>query len=193
MNPSHAALYNVRRDQLRKILEPEAGCLRLAVPELPRLDDLVGLAIDGGHDPDWVLDGDTWNRRIDQFHKETDGGVLFQFFVLPPAGARDGEVCAWRKSNHQIELVKTERLKNVFDRLLDVFSGPLARQQIAAPGVVAASGECVPYNTGEFAGYQHSHERRRDFTASMTKSMKTKKNRTAYGVAIIFTVLSGLY
>ena len=40
-------LYNVCRFQFRQVLEPEAGCFRFPMPELPRLDDLIGFPIMG--------------------------------------------------------------------------------------------------------------------------------------------------
>ena len=77
-------------DQGGQSLEPEAGCLDLAMPELPRLDDLVRLANLGTDHADRVLDGDAVNRRIEE---GTDKGQRIHLLlgaIFKPSCPADG-------------------------------------------------------------------------------------------------------
>ena len=58
MYASLPALHNIRGAQRREVLKPEACRFGLTVPELPRLNDLVGFANVATNDADWVLQCD---------------------------------------------------------------------------------------------------------------------------------------
>ena len=97
MNPRVPAIDDLRRHKRRKILQPQAGTLGLAVTELPRLDALgevlkvrdPALGVLVHHR---VLDGDPLDRRIPEVREE--GGALVQFcphLFACLAGRRDGQ------------------------------------------------------------------------------------------------------
>ena len=105
-----AALDDIRRGKWRQVLQPEAGCLGFAVTEHPRLDDLIRLAVDTGHDTDRVFDGDPFSTAHHELHEEADGGEALKITRLAgdtvglgvPAVAGDREIGAGRMRDQQI-------------------------------------------------------------------------------------------
>ena len=70
MHLGFAAFNHLRRLQAWQVLEPQAGRLGFAMPELPRLDDLMGGGNRAADNADRVLDTPTvdWCRH-QQPHK----------------------------------------------------------------------------------------------------------------------------
>jgi len=66
VNPGFAPVNNIGRFERRQILEPQTGRFSLAVPKLPRLDNLIRLADLAANDADGVFDADSRDRRIHQ-------------------------------------------------------------------------------------------------------------------------------
>lgn len=85
MNASRAAFNDIRRDQLGEILEPEAGCFNLAMPELPRLDNLVWFPVEPRHNANWVFDAHTRRRSIDARFEEPNSFPLLNLLRVKPA------------------------------------------------------------------------------------------------------------
>lgn len=79
MHPCLPPLNDVGRDQYRKILQPQARRLGLAMPELPRLYHLIRLPDVTANDTYWVLNRDLLNRCGHQQPHE------LQRFCLVPA------------------------------------------------------------------------------------------------------------
>src|SRR6187431_2618977 len=98
------AFNNVGRHKLWQILEPQTCGLCFTVAELPRLDDLIRLAVLGRHDADGVLDGDARYRRVRKDHEERDG------LLLPAIGALFGEVA---RTTHRQMRTRWERDEHV--------------------------------------------------------------------------------
>lgn len=79
--------------QLGKPVQPQAGGLGLAVAELPRLDNLIRLAVLGGHDAYRVLNGkrsETSFVPMHELHEEVDAFLLSAISTLlgePPGPA----------------------------------------------------------------------------------------------------------
>jgi hypothetical protein len=152
VNPSLAAFHNVRRDQLRKTLEPQAGSLGFPMPEHPRLDHLVRLTDTAGDDADGVLNGDLGDRSIHEVLNELEafllvlatiwvarvgssfrGRKVFVFRVIQPANASYSQVGAGRVSDHEVPSI----IDNVFDIPLIVRAFDLGRQKVTTHGFVA--------------------------------------------------------
>ena len=73
VNPVLPAFDNLRVSQRWESFQPKARRFRLAMPELPRLDDLVGLAPHPGHDANRVLYRNIRDRRACQRHEKANG------------------------------------------------------------------------------------------------------------------------
>ena len=121
------AVNNVRRHQIRQILEPQTCRLSFAMPKLPRLNDLIGLANVTANDANGVLQRDTWyGRRKQRFHEFQCFGLLHT--LLPkPAGTAYGKVGTRRVRDHQIPLAAQQDA----DVSLMVWPWALARQKVA--------------------------------------------------------------
>ena len=151
MYTSLPSFHDVRRPKLRKPFEPEACCLRLAVPELPWLDDLIrlpDLRRDHGYR---VLDCNPGDRRG---HKKTD---KIERPLLPTVRdllcevprAAHGKVSAWRVRDHHVPA----HAKKVADIAPDVeVAVVVAWQKIAGERVEAAFTKRLPDDAGKFAG-----------------------------------------
>lgn len=93
---------NIGRDQLGQILQPQAGCFDLAMPKLPRLNNLVRFTVKPRHDTDWVLNGDALYGCFDEGQKEINSMLLFNLLIFKPASTAHSEMSAGRMSDHQI-------------------------------------------------------------------------------------------
>ena len=89
-------------DQLGQVLQPQAGCFRFSVPELPRLDDLIGTTDGRADDGHGILQCDPWNGGIQESAHKIQGRSLFLPLVLEPPRSADGQMRAWWVGNHQI-------------------------------------------------------------------------------------------
>src|SRR5690349_9967588 len=156
VNPSLSTFNAMRRVQRRQVLQPQARCLRLAVPELPRLDDLIRLAHARRNHTDRVLDGDAVDGRGHEQLHEPDRVLLLLALLLEPPSSADAEVRTGREGDHHVPAVVQEIAYVAQQVRLTAF----ARQDIAAHGIVASFTECVTDDTGELAGDEdlHCHE-----------------------------------
>ena len=107
VNSRDSTVNDIRRDKFRKVIRPKAGRFRLPVPELPRLDDLVGLSVDRGHDANRILYGPSLRVLFASFyhcHKEIDTLLLasIRSFCGEVACAGYREVRARRVGDDQI-------------------------------------------------------------------------------------------
>jgi hypothetical protein len=142
--------------QQRQVLEPEARCFGFAMPELPRLDNLVRLAYLAADDADGVLYGDAFNRRIHEGLNEIQGALLatVRNLLCEVAGAGYRQIGAGRVGNHQVPSAD-QMIENVTSQV--VRAGILCREQIAAPSIMPKFAERPTHNPGKFTGYQNLH------------------------------------
>ena len=143
--------------ELRQTLEPEAGRLGLTVTELPRLDDLVGLAPLGRHDAHRVLDGDLGDVSVGELHEEVDGLLLSPVRALgcEPARSADSEVSAGWERNHHVPPV----VDDVEHRTLVVRARHIGREQVTGHGVVSHGPERIADCAAVFACNEYAHHR----------------------------------
>src|ERR1700738_1558884 len=87
-------IYDIRRSQFGQKFKPQTGRLYLTMPELPRLNDLIGLAPPRRKFTDRIFHCDTWNIRFHQIAHEFQGHALLAYFVLPPTCTRRSYVSA---------------------------------------------------------------------------------------------------
>lgn len=116
MNTTFAALDNVCRDQLRKIVEPKTGRLRLRMTEHPGLNDLVVLFLQKDscvlvHNR--VLDANPFQitpsyEVIEEQRTICHQNPTSQFCFKPPHTTVT-EVGAWRVSDDQIPFLFQQR------------------------------------------------------------------------------------
>ena len=139
MNPVTATTYDVGRGQQGEALEPKASRLRLAVPVLPRLNDLRGLRDAGRDDADRILQGNLGDGTTKERANEVEGGFLKPLLTFEPSSAADREMCARRMCNHQIPIVAEKRR----DITYDVLPRTLRGEEVTRPRIVTASRECV--------------------------------------------------
>jgi hypothetical protein len=123
------------------------------MPELPRLDDLVGLADVAGDDRDGVLDGDLFDGCIHEQAHEGEGLRLFLALLVEPPRPAHGEVSAWRVSDHQIP-AHVQHLAHV---PAPVRPGLLAGQQVARHGIVTPFDKRIAHGGAVLAGNEHFH------------------------------------
>jgi hypothetical protein len=123
------------------------------VSELPRLDDLVGLADRRRDSPYWVLKGDVGNRGRKQQSNKVKRRLLSTVLLFPPSRPGGTKVGAWRVRNHQVPSAP-ENCGNV---VLNVRAWPFCRKQVARNGVVARFDKSVPDDSGELTGDQNFH------------------------------------
>ena len=139
MNPVTATTYDVGRGQQGEALEPKASRLRLAVPVLPRLNDLRGLRDAGRDDADRILQGNLGDGTTKERANEVEGGLLKPLLTFEPSSAADREMSARRMCNHQIPIVAEKRR----DITYDVLPRTLRGEEVTRPRIVTASRECV--------------------------------------------------
>lgn len=124
------------------------------MPELPRLDDLIGLAVDGGHDPDWIFNNYPQDRRVRKRHEKAHSLPLFVLFILEPARPANGKVRAGWKGNHQIECGIAPY--QVFNIPLEMIArAAFACQEVTRPSIMSPCPESVPHNPAKLAGNQY--------------------------------------
>jgi hypothetical protein len=75
------------------------------VPELPRLDNLVGPTPHPRHDANGVFDSDARYFRRRQKHEKPDCLLLLDPLFGEPPRTGYGQVGAWRVGNHEIPLL----------------------------------------------------------------------------------------
>src|SRR5258708_27353639 len=116
--------------------------------KLPGLGDLIRLADAAGDHADRVLKGDVRDWSVQERPNELQSLSLFTGLVLEPARPTDRQVRAGWVGDHHAP-VPAQHLAHI---ALDVLTADLARQQIAAPRVVAAAPERLTHHAREFAG-----------------------------------------
>src|SRR3990167_6669001 len=155
VNPCGPTFHDVCGGEWREVLEPETGGLGFSVSELPRLDDLVGLADLGGDDGDGVFQGDGVDGGVEEDADELQGGGLFEALLLEPAGSGDGEVGTWRVGDHEVPAA----VENGAGIFLEVEGRiVLWGEEVAGPSIVAPVPEGAANDSGELTGYQHPHD-----------------------------------
>jgi len=105
VNALRAAFYYSGRLKFWQAFQPQAGCLCFAMPELPRLNDLVGLADVCADYADRVFQGDERDRRVEQGANKLKCGCLLVALGGEPARATDGQMCTRRKSNEHVPTI----------------------------------------------------------------------------------------
>ena len=138
MDTRCSSVNNIRRFKQRQILEPEAGCFRLPMPELPWLDDLIGLTPIGAEKPHGVFQGDARYRHLQQVAHKLQGHALLRELVLPPTGPAVGNMCAGREANHHVpRALEEDSFKDIarnVPRAIAPRSQYIAGIRIVAPG-----------------------------------------------------------
>jgi hypothetical protein len=149
MHLCFAAFDHIAGLQTWQVLKPQASCLGFTMPELPRLDDLMGGGNGAADDADRVLDAPPiyWCRH-QQAHK-VEGFRLFTLLAIKMPAARYRQMRAWRVGNHQVPAIA----KHLFDWLLQVpLRVALAWQQIAAKSKMPATPKGITDTGAVFAG-----------------------------------------
>lgn len=97
----HVGVNVICRNELGQALEPEAGCLGFGMPELPWLDDLIGLADFRADDTDGVFQRDALDRGIHKRPNEIESTTLPAICNLGREMPRSahGQIGAWRMSD----------------------------------------------------------------------------------------------
>ena len=155
MYTSLPALHDVRRLKLWEPFEPEARCLRLAVPELPRLNDLIrlpDLRRDHGYR---VLDCNPGDRRCHEKTDKIERPLLptIRDLLCEMPRAAHGKVCAWRVSDHQIPA----QAKQIAYVSRDVEKTVVfAWETITRPRIKPAFAERLTDDAGELAGNENA-------------------------------------
>ncbi len=155
MDAGNAAFHDVSRDQLREVLEPEAGGLDLARSELPWLDGLIGLADAAGDDRDRVFQRDVRDWRSQQCAHKVQRFGLFWQLVFEPARTADRQMRAGRVRYHQIP----SEMQDVAHVALIVCAWRLAWQQIATERGPALSAKCIAHRSRKLAGDKNAFHR----------------------------------
>jgi hypothetical protein len=137
------------------------------VPELPRLDDLVGFANARGDHTDGILYGDTLDGSGHQSADELQGIGLLRGFFSEPSRSANGQMSAGRMRDHQIPRAEEtgQKLSDVSDEML---SGRLAAKEIAGPRIMTGPSERIPNDTGKLARYKDSHTHNLRFASWMS-------------------------
>lgn len=153
MHSRLAPFNNICWRQLRQPFQPKACCLRFTVAELPRLNDLVGLANAARNHAYRVLNRNLRYWRIHQRLNEHQRlGLLLHLVFEPPASAYC-QVRAGRVRNHQVPAHVQQ-----FGHVAHVVRPcNLCRQQVATHGIVSKRQERIAHPSAVFASYQNSH------------------------------------
>lgn len=152
MYPRHSPLDHTRRGQEREVLQPQTGRLGFAVPEHPRLDDLVGGSHRRGDSPYRVFKSDHVDRSIEQEPYEIECFPLLSLSPLPPPSAGDSKVGTGWVCDHQVPR-SVDDVVDVSWVVLPV--APFGGKEVTTPSVMPAQGESVSYHPAELAGDQH--------------------------------------
>ena len=105
MHPRYSPIDDIRRLQEWKTFQPKTCFLGFAVPELPRLNNLVWLAPAARHQADGVLDSDLLDVGVGEQHEQVYRLYLLCLLILPPSSTTDGETSTRRKGNHHVPLI----------------------------------------------------------------------------------------
>jgi len=137
MHPRYSSIDDIRRLQEWKIFQPKTCSLGFAVPKLPRLDNLVGLAPATRHQADRVLDSDLRNVGIGEQHEQVYRLYLLCLLILPPSSTANGETSARRESNHHVPLVGVGQ-QSIPSVTYDMELAPIrSRENIEGPRIMA--------------------------------------------------------
>jgi hypothetical protein len=144
---------NISGNKQGEIEQPQAGCLCLAVPKHPRLNNLIGLAINSGHNADGIFKSLARYLGINKAHKKINRRLLSAVpaFLFKPLRSADGKVCAWRESNHHIPTI----IKAIEDIALNVWT--VCGSKVTTPSVMTLSNEGIPNTFEALAGNQDAH------------------------------------
>lgn len=143
-------------------MQPETGCLACIVAELPRLNDLIRLAVQRGHDSNGILYGDAWYRCVHHGHEEVNRRLppSLRFVRRVQRAAmrhrsirRDSQVRALRACNHQIPTI-AQHSKHI---ALNMLTRPLARLQITTPCIMSACSKRITHDTATLASHENTH------------------------------------
>ena len=137
MHPRYSPIDDIRRLQEWKTFQPKTCSLGFAVPELPRLNNLVWLAPAARHQADGVLDSDLWDVGVGEQHEQVYRLYLLCLLILPPSSTANGETSARRKSDHHVPLVGIGQ-QSIPSVTYDMELAPIrCRENIERPGIMA--------------------------------------------------------
>ncbi len=137
MHPRYSPIDDIRRLQEWKTFQPKTCSLGFAVPELPRLDNLVWLAPATRHQADGVLDSDLRDVGVGEQHEQVYRLYLLCLLILPPSSTANGETSARRKSDHHVPLVGIGQ-QSIPSVTYDMELAPIrCRENIEGPGIMA--------------------------------------------------------
>ncbi len=124
-----------------QVMEPEAGGLACGIPELVGLDDLIGLAVERGHDPDGVLDGPaTWQPGEPFKERDARSLATIETLLREVLGPGDAQMRARREGDDEIPRAMVR--VGPPDIHLEMGTVIISGFQIAGPGIVAKRSEC---------------------------------------------------
>ncbi len=125
----------------RQVMEPEAGGLAGGIPELVGLDDLIGLAVERGHDADGVLDGPaTWQTGEPFKERDALGLATVETLLREMLGPGDAQMRAgWEGDD---EIPRAVVCVGPPDIHLEMGTAIVSGFQVAGPGIVAKRSEC---------------------------------------------------
>lgn len=155
--PMFPALYDVRRSELWQPTQPQTGCLRLAMSELPRLHDLIRLAPQAGHDAHGILDAHSRHVCSGELQKELDGFCLLFGLVLEQTRTGHGKVCAWWVRDKQVPRldVSSQHLEHVSLHVPPAVT--FCWQQVATVGGMTERPKRSADDPRVFASNKHFH------------------------------------
>ena len=137
MHPRYSSIDDVGRQEKRQAFQPKACSFDLAMPELPRLDDLVWLAPTCRHQADGIFDGDLRNIGIGEQHEQVYRLYLLVLPILPPSSAANGQMGARRMGNHHVPLVGVWK-QGIPSITYDMELAPIrSRENIKGPCIMA--------------------------------------------------------
>ena len=137
MHPRYSPIDDIRRLQEWKTFQPKTCSLGFAVPELPRLNNLVWLAPAARHQADGVLDSDLRDVGVGEQHEQVYRLYLLCLLILPPSSTANGETSARRKSDHHVPLVGIGQ-QSIPSVTYDMELAPIrCRENIEGPSIMA--------------------------------------------------------
>ena len=137
MHPRYSPIDDIRRLQEWKTFQPKTCSLGFAVPELPRLNNLVWLAPAARHQADGVLDSDLRDVGVGEQHEQVYRLYLLCLLILPPSSTANGETSARWKSDHHVPLVGIGQ-QSIPSVTYDMELAPIrCRENIEGPSIMA--------------------------------------------------------
>lgn len=135
----------------RKVLQPQTGSLNLAVPKLPRLNDLIGLSEMTTDLTNWIFYAHPRNPAVHQLVDEAKRLQLLFFSTFPPARPARRQISTRRMSDHQIPFHFDEgKSENIAAKMK--LAAVLGWEDIAGPSVMSSTSKCPPNYARELAG-----------------------------------------